>query len=624
MRQVPLALVALALAGLAPVGAAAFNPIPRPPPGGVTSVCADDTTTRCCAAEFSCDDPAEVPVTSCASHTCSGDPADLASAVSVRGTLTLITDEDVTGWNGPATGYTRDAENARLTLLIQYERNGVLQTFAETYQLDSDGCLLENVGDPALCLPDFLWNQPASEDHRSPAQHRLHRPRRCGGPGGRRRAHRQPEHHGPAVPRHHRPPPRDDVQPQRLGPGRVGAAAQGHDPAGAVRERRMSERARLPRSAALAAALLAAGGAGAEPAEPVALSGPLAAVEGTLAPLDVDVYTISVAAGARLFVGLFDERDGAFLDTRLAIRQGAVLASDDDGGDGFLSRLAIEASAGGSYEIVVSGFRDEDLAGAHAEGAPGEAPYRLVVAVAGPAGSESEPNDAAADADPIAAGGGVVLGRLDPLDVDRYALPVGAGDTVAAALFELAAGGGAPLANGGELADSRLGLFAGASTPFAEDDDGGPGLLSNLARSAPSGASSVELAVTGFRDAGYAGVHPEGPFDYALVVATFATAAVPRCDVVALLGQIDRDDIDAIVAARNQPASGPTDPRDADGNGTITVIDASLCRTQCRYPRCARSAPVSSCGLLGIEPLGALALLELARRRRARRRLEEV
>jgi hypothetical protein len=362
---------------------------------------------------------------------------------------------------------------------------------------------------------------------------------------------------------------------------------------------------------------------GAEPPEPVALGGPLAAVEGTLAPLDVDVYTISAPAGSRLFVGLFDEHDGAFLDTRLAIRQGAVLASDDDGGDGFLSRLAIEASAGGSYEIVVSGFRDEELAGAHAEGAPGEAPYRLVVAVAGAAGAESEPNDAAADADPLAAGGGIVLGTLGALDVDRYALPVGTGDSVAAALFELAPGGGAPLANGGELSDSRLGLFAGASTPFAEDDDGGPGLLSNLARSAPSGATSVQVAVTGFRDADYAGAHPEG-FDYALVVATFATAVVPRCDVVALLGQIDRDDIDAIVAARNQPASGPTDPRDADADGTITVIDASLCRTQCAFPRCARSAPISSCGLLGIEPLGVLALLELARRRRSRRRHEEV
>jgi len=50
---------------------------------------------------------------------------------------------------------------------------------------------------------------------------------------------------------------------------------------------------------------------------------------------------------------------------------------------------------------------------------------------------------------------------------------------------------------------------------------------------------------------------------------------------------IDRNDIQLIVASRNQPASGPDDPRDADGDGRITVLDARTCMRQCDLPRCA-------------------------------------
>jgi hypothetical protein len=42
-------------------------------------------------------------------------------------------------------------------------------------------------------------------------------------------------------------------------------------------------------------------------------------------------------------------------------------------------------------------------------------------------------------------------------------------------------------------------------------------------------------------------------------------------------GAVDRSDVDLILAARNTPAVGPDDPRDADGDGTITVLDARIC-----------------------------------------------
>ena len=51
--------------------------------------------------------------------------------------------------------------------------------------------------------------------------------------------------------------------------------------------------------------------------------------------------------------------------------------------------------------------------------------------------------------------------------------------------------------------------------------------------------------------------------------------------------QIDSRDIQAITAARNTPASGPDDPRDADGNGKINVLDARQCVQQCTKSRCA-------------------------------------
>jgi hypothetical protein len=58
------------------------------------------------------------------------------------------------------------------------------------------------------------------------------------------------------------------------------------------------------------------------------------------------------------------------------------------------------------------------------------------------------------------------------------------------------------------------------------------------------------------------------------------------CDVD-LDGRIDRNDINLIFAARNTPATGPDDPRDADGDGVITVNDARICTLLCTNPNCA-------------------------------------
>lgn len=159
MRRLLVALVAFSLAAQ---GAHAFNPDPRPAPPGVDPVCAEDASIACSPTTASGD---------CASGSCVGNPADLASPIAVRGTLTVIADEDVTGWNEGADGSpaaTRD-DNARLTLLLQYERDGQLRSFAEIYRLGRDCSGFDESfplpeGTPSLCVPAGVgWNQPAAE-----------------------------------------------------------------------------------------------------------------------------------------------------------------------------------------------------------------------------------------------------------------------------------------------------------------------------------------------------------------------------------------------------------------------------------------------------------------------------
>lgn len=66
--------------------------------------------------------------------------------------------------------------------------------------------------------------------------------------------------------------------------------------------------------------------------------------------------------------------------------------------------------------------------------------------------------------------------------------------------------------------------------------------------------------------------------------SSLAHAAV--CDVDTD-GDVDRLDLSLIIGARKTPAGGPDDPRDADGDGTITVRDARTCVRQCTLLRCA-------------------------------------
>lgn len=52
-------------------------------------------------------------------------------------------------------------------------------------------------------------------------------------------------------------------------------------------------------------------------------------------------------------------------------------------------------------------------------------------------------------------------------------------------------------------------------------------------------------------------------------------------------GDVDRHDLSILFAARNQPAIGIDDPKDLDGDGTITALDARQLKLLCTRTRCA-------------------------------------
>jgi hypothetical protein len=329
-------------------------------------------------------------------------------------------------------------------------------------------------------------------------------------------------------------------------------------------------------------------------------------VTGALSANDADFYSLQLTAGQLLLVGVFDDEGGELTDARVGVFFEAPSANDpshapeaenDDGGPGFLSRLAVPITQSGTWKIGVTGFRDLAYTGAHLEGRAGPIAYRLVVAVA-TARTETEPaNNSAATGDLLPPGGAVLHGSLAPGDVDWSAIELAAGEDATVSLFDLAAG---------ELSDTRLEIVAPNASVVASNDDGGPGFLSNAALVPAAGRHRI--GVSGYRDFGFTGSHLTGPADYVLVVASRG-----RCDVNAD-AFVDKTDIDAIFAARGQAASGPADPRDNDGNGTIDVLDSRACALQCGNPSCKPKA--AFCGLLGPELLLPLWLVRLRRKRR--------
>ena len=247
-------------------------------------------------------------------------------------------------------------------------------------------------------------------------------------------------------------------------------------------------------------------------------------IRGSLDAHDVDAYAFSLSSGQLLLAALFEDAAGERNDTALGLFTGTTppaLASDDDSGSGFLSRLAVPVTSTGTQRIAVSGFGDTSWNGTHFEAATGLVPYTLVVAAVSnpPALHELEGNNTLATANALPAEAGVLSGTLTANDVDYYKIDLEAGDRIAVSIFDLKTGTFTP-ANG-ERNDSLLGIFSPSGTLAAggTNDDGGPGFQSNLLFTVPPGqAGSWKVAVSGFGDTAFTGSHKES-FSYLLVLA---------------------------------------------------------------------------------------------------------
>ncbi len=79
---------------------------------------------------------------------------------------------------------------------------------------------------------------------------------------------------------------------------------------------------------------------------------------------------------------------------------------------------------------------------------------------------------------------------------------------------------------------------------------------------------------------------------FALVLVYLLSPAVVSAAVcnVDADSDVDINDIRLIIAARNTPVFDPDDPRDANGDGLINILDARACVFQCTLPRCAEIA----------------------------------
>ena len=99
-----------------------------------------------------------------------------------------------------------------------------------------------------------------------------------------------------------------------------------------------------------------------------------------------------------------------------------------------------------------------------------------------------------------------------------------------------------------------------------------------------------------------------------LLLLLFAAAPIPApaaslCDVDGS-GVVDRNDVDRILADRGAPANLLFDPRDADADGWITVLDVRACTSVCTYTGCAIVVPPwAEPGPSRTVPVGGLATL---------------
>lgn len=180
--------------------------------------------------------------------------------------------------------------------------------------------------------------------------------------------------------------------------------------------------------------------------------------------------------------------------------------------------------------------------------------------------------------------------RLDPLTADQAAVELT--EFEIANLQAVDAPNQSPIANAGLSRAVRQGSVVTLDGSASTDPDNAPAPLSFTWTKIAGLGTTLNNAVS---------VNPmfvpnnQGLYRFGLTVNDGADSSapsevaitVPRLGDIDLDGDVDNNDLNLILAARNKPASGPNDLRDLDGNMMIDALDSRKLTTLCTRARCA-------------------------------------
>jgi hypothetical protein len=183
---------------------------------------------------------------------------------------------------------------------------------------------------------------------------------------------------------------------------------------------------------------------------------------------DVFVFTLTEATNVVLETSGYDIFD---VDTSLELYNGAgvLIAADEDGGDGFLSRISMVLQPGTYYTNVWSFFAGYYF------------PYNLTLTLTEPPLAETEPNGSCASANAVALGDSVVAAITPAGDFDNFKLTVPADGFV-------------EIETTGAFGDTVVNLTSADGSTFVGcDDDAGDGFFSLWGCCLPAGDYCVEV-----------------------------------------------------------------------------------------------------------------------------------
>ena len=151
-----------------------------------------------------------------------------------------------------------------------------------------------------------------------------------------------------------------------------------------------------------------------------------------------------------------------------------------------------------------------------------------------------------------------------------------------------------PKANAGPDQTVRLASLVTLNGNGSSDPDSGPGALS-FSWAQMGGPVATPTAISASTPTITFAPRVEGSYVFSLVVndgqdnsdPNSVTIKVPLLGDIDLDGDVDKNDLKLVRAARNKPAKGPNDLRDLDGDGKIDASDEQMLMTLCTRRKCA-------------------------------------